>query len=204
MRVAGQIKSVLGRRIVPVTSAALAVVATICLWTTYAQTHPDAKVPRVRAETEDSLTFEISVAKTTFAHGENIYVNYVVKNRGGKSAYLVVETSPKLLFRETWILELAEPVVLPDDHDPYDYDLIKILPGETFSGKLPIKAEQILANGKYNFEVAGIRAGFSYLFDISNLKGCKEAEYRLPCLKELYDKSKSLTIGTLVIDIKQK
>lgn len=39
----------------------------------------------------------------------------------------------------------------------------------------------------------------AYLFDISNLNGCNEAQNTLPCLNEIYNKSKPLRVGNLVV-----
>ena len=89
-------------------------------------------------------------------------------------------------------------------HDPYNYDLIRIPPGTAHRGKLVIKAKWFMSNEKYDFTVAGIRVGFSYLFDISNLKGCKQEKYPLPCLRTLFDRSNALTIGNLVVNTKRK
>ena len=194
----------LKERVLPIKPLTIAVFAIVCLAATHAQTEPDAKVLRLSAETEDSVVFQVSVGKKIFAREEDIHVNYVVENRSRKNIYLVVEPSPKLIFPDTFTLELAQPVVGPDDHAPFDYDLIKILAGKSYRGKLLIRAKEIIANGKYDFEIAPIRAGFSYLFDISKLSGCKTAKYIRPCLTELYDKSKSLTIGNLVVERKLK
>jgi hypothetical protein len=76
---------------------------------------------------------------------------------------------------------------------------MQIGPGKTYKGKLLIKAKELAANLKYNFEIVAIQASFSYLFNTSELKGCKEAHYTLPCLSEVYNRSKTLTIGNLVV-----
>lgn len=178
---------------------AIVAFAMVCLGTTDAQTHPDAKVFIVSSETEDSIAFQISVEKKAYGREEDIDLSYVVKNRSGKNVYLILGPSSQLEIKELWIVELLEPVKTPNAHERYDYDLVEILPGKSYKGKLLIKAKELAANPKYDFGVVAIQAGFSYLFDISNLKGCKEAEYSLPCLSEVYKRSKTLTIGNLVV-----
>ncbi len=76
---------------------------------------------------------------------------------------------------------MLEPVRGVYDHVVYDYDFIKILSEKTYKGKLIIKAKYYLENKDYNFSVAEIQVGFSYLFDMTNLKDCKQATYVRPC-----------------------
>ena len=173
--------------------------AMVCLGTTIAQDHPDATVTKVSAETDDSIVFQISVGKKNYSEQEDIAVNYLVQNKSRRSVYLVTAPSPLSRITEAFIVEFVDPIKGPDAHEQYDYELIKILPGKSHQGKLLIKAKVLIDNTKYNFETVAIRASFSYLFDVSNLGDCKEATYSLPCLREIYDKSKTLTAGNLLV-----
>ncbi len=173
--------------------------AMACSGTTIAQYHPDATVTKVSAETDDSIVFQISVGKKNYSEQEDIVVNYLVQNKSGRSVHLVTVPSPVARITEAFIVEFLDPIKGPNAHEQYDYELIKILPGKSYQGKLLIKAKVLNDSTKYNFETVAIRASFSYLFDVSNLVDCKEATYSLPCLNEIYDKSKTLTAGNLVV-----
>lgn len=167
-------------------------------------TYPEAKVRKMTIETEDLIVVQVSISKNIFRRGEDIPLNYLVTNKSNKAIYLVVEPSPQVFIDENYVIELLQPVKLPDDHVRFDYDLIKILPQKIYKGNLLFSAQSYLSNKKYDFEVAEIQVGFSYLFDKSNLEDCKEVTFVRPCLKELYDKSKSLTVGNLVFEIKKQ
>lgn len=199
-RVRGIAAGLKGRSIKVVGAAVISFVSILCCaGISPAQQGTDARISRVRAESTDSVSFQVEVAKTQFAEKEDIPLSYLVENHGAKNVYLVVEPSPNVIVKDIWILELTSPVHMPNAHDPFNYDLIKIAPGKSYQGKFVIKAEKMLNDANYNFESAAIQVGFSYLFDVSNLKNCKQAEYTLPCLSELYNKSKPLTVGNLVI-----
>jgi len=185
----------------------LMLILTICalnLVSAFAQDNdPEAKVTKVMAETEDGVFFQASVSKSLFQRGDNIQINYEVQNKGKKTIYLVTEPSSNVLIEDLSILRLVQPVTGADDHLPYNYDLIKIPPKKNFKGNLLIKANVYLENKKYDFSITEIQVGFSYLFDKTNLEDCKQATWTRPCLYELYKKSKSLTIGNLLIEIKK-
>lgn len=183
----------------------LLVILTTCgLTKTLAQeTDPEAKVTKVMAETEDGIFFQASVSKSLFQRGDNIPINYLVQNKGKKTIYLVTEPSSSVLIEDLSILRLVQPVIGADDHLPYNYDLIKIPPKKSYKGNLLIKANIYLENKNYDFSITEIQVGFSYLFDKTNLEDCKQATWTRPCLYELYKKSKSLTLGNLVIEIKK-
>ena len=164
----------------------------------------DVKVSKIRGETEDSIVFEIFVSKTKIKRGEDITVNYLVKNQSKKTIYFVTNpSSPTVRSHDIGVLKIYSQVIYPDAHFEYNYDLIKISPNKTYKNKLIIKAETYLSDKKYGFEDAAIQADFSYLFDISKLDGCKEADYSLPCLNEVYQNSKTLTLGNIVVDIEK-
>ena len=178
---------------------AIAGLAMLFLATTAAQEHDDARVTKVRAETEDSIAFEVSVGKKIYDKQEDIAVNYVVQNNSRRTIYLVTGPSTRIRFIGTFVVYLIEPVKGPNSHEAYDYELIKILPGRSYNGKLYVRAKTLIENKEYDFGVVNIQTGFAYLFDISNLGGCKENPHTLPCLSEIYNKSKPLTVGNLVV-----
>jgi hypothetical protein len=180
------------------------VLATYSLTNTLAQENdPEARVTKVIAETEDKIFFQATVSKTIFKRGDNIPINYQVQNKGKKTIYLVTEPTSNVLVEDLSILRIVQPVVGADDHLPYNYDLIKLPPKKNYKGSLLIKASVYLENKKYDFSITEIQVGFSYLFDKSNLDGCKQATWTRPCLYELYKKSKSLTLGNLLVEIKK-
>jgi hypothetical protein len=177
----------------------LALVVLVCAATVCGQDHPEAKLRRVTTETDDAIAFQISVRKFIYAENEDIDVDYVVQNNGRKTVYLVIEPVDVRLTDE-WMVELSDPVQLPDGHDRFLHKFVRIAPGKSYRGKRTITAKQLNDHPKYGFDVVEIRAKFSYLFDISDLEGCEQ--YGLPCLREVYDRSKAVTIGHLVVERK--
>lgn len=177
---------------------------TFCLDTAYSQNpKPEAKLTKLTAESEDLINFQVSVSKFNFKRGEDIILNYIITNKSKKNTvYLVNKPKSNVIVEDVAILRIIQPVERPSDHTVYDYDLIKILPQKSYKGKLTISAEFYLSNKDYSFEISEIQVGFSYLFDKTLLGDCKGALVARPCLTELYNKSKSLTLGNLVIEIK--
>jgi hypothetical protein len=173
-------------------------VIAIAFVTACGQGHADASVPVVTAETDDSIAFRISVPKKIYGESEDIRVNYVVQNKSRRIVYLVTGPAPRLRIKDIGVVELFDPVKGPDNHEQYDYTMIKIMPGRSYQGSRLIEVKELQANEKYNFETVTIQVGFSYLFDISSLPDCKQPQYVLPCLTEVYQKSKTLTVGNLV------
>jgi hypothetical protein len=163
----------------------------------------DAKMTKLKVQTDDLITIEVTTLKNTLVRGDDIVINFRIANNNRKTIFLVSEPLQPIFINEDFIIELMKPVRPPDDHRVYDYDLIKISPKKVYKGKLLIKSKYYLENKAYDFSVAKIQIGFSYLFDKSNLDGCKQATYVRPCFFELYNKSKSLTLGNFVIEIKK-
>ncbi|MBX3299988.1 MAG: hypothetical protein KF736_11060 [Acidobacteria bacterium] len=163
----------------------------------------DAKMTKLSVQTDDLITIEVTTLKNTLVRGDDIVINYRIANYNKKTIFLVSEPSQPIFINEDFIIELMKPVRLPDDHRVYDYDLIKISPQKVYKGNLIIKAKYYLENKDYDFSIAKIQVGFSYLFDKTNLEDCKQATYVRPCFFELYKKSKSLTLGNFVIEIKK-
>ena len=183
-------------------------VAIICLITVvglksvYSQ-NTEAKIAKLSVQTDDLITIDVTTLKNALVRGDDIVIDYRITNKNRKTIFLVSEPSQPIFINEDFVIELMKPVRLPDDHRVYDYDLIKISPQKAYNGKLMIKSKYYLENKAYDFSVAEIQVGFSYLFDNTNLKDCKQATWTRPCLYELYERSKSLTLGNFVIEIKK-
>lgn len=172
---------------------------------TFVEAQNEAKVLEASAKTSDLIQFQIFAPKNNIVKGKDVLLDYIIFNQGKKNIYLVIDPLfTDIKVKESLIFEVIEPVVGPDDHHPFNYQFIKIRPQEKYNGKIVLPEKVISSSGLQNLSSATIRVGFSYLFDISNLIDCKNSTYRLPCLNELYDKSKSLTIGNLVVEIKNK
>jgi hypothetical protein len=161
-------------------------------------------VTKIIATTADSIDFRISVAKAAFRRGDNITIDYAVTNMGNKPVYLVTEPSTNVKVESISILRLVQPVIGADDHLPYDYYLVRINPTRTYRGSLSLNSKYYLSDENYDFSTAQIQVGFSYLFDKSKLFGCDKTAHVLPCLLELSNKSKNLTIGNLMVEIIEK
>ncbi len=163
----------------------------------------EATITKIETITTDSIEVQATVSSDTFRRGDDIPINYFVTNKSKKPVYWVIEPDSSVIVEDLSILRLIQPVRGVYDHVDYDYDLIKISPKKVYKGKLIIKSKYYLENKAYDFSVAKIQLGFSYLFDKSNLDGCKQVTYVRPCFFELYNKSKSLTLGNFVIEIKK-
>lgn len=165
----------------------------------------NVNVKKISAETGDSILFQISIDKPSITRGEDIIINYNVTNKGSKDVYLLT-IPPPLDVRtvDVGILEILSPIIYPDAHFRYTYNLIKIRPKKSYKGTLNISAKVYLTDKVYGFEDAEIKTNFSYLFEISGLRDCEKANYSLPCLSEVYKKAKTLTLGNLFLQIKSK
>jgi hypothetical protein len=163
----------------------------------------EATISKISVITADSVEFQV-FGPSSAIKGTDIRLDYVVLNKGSRPTYLVNDPLfSDFKIRENWIFQLIQPVAGPDDHQPFNYEFIKIRPRAEYRGKIVLSRDVISTSGLQNLSTATIRIGFSYLFDISAFRGCKEVTYRLPCLSDLYQKSKSLTIGDLVVEIKK-
>ena len=162
----------------------------------------------VSSRTSDSVTFQISSSKRAHARGEDVIIDYRVSNNGSRVIYLVSEPKPRLSAQQDkHVLRLESPVKYQDEFTQYDNDLLKVLPGRSFAGKLIIKGNEIPTDKESESEHWDLQVGFSYLFDpskedVSDLLGCKNTRYSFPCLGKLFKLSRSLTVGNLVVEIK--
>lgn len=161
----------------------------------------EAGTSYIQLLSDDEILFQVNSRKPNHEIGENIIVDYVVRNKAKRSIYIIVESKvylPKISSR--WTLE-TRPPASGNPNEFIDYKLIKILAGKTFKGTLTITNDQIPKDLEYNDEVWEVRVGFSYLFNARALTNCSNI-YKLPCLSELFQKSKNLTIGNLVVRLK--
>lgn len=170
------------------------------------QAQEKAKILKIASTTEDIVTFQISTPISEYKLGENIDVDYLVKNSSKRTVYLVIPKQPKLsALKDSEIIKVHSPARYPNEHlDEYNFKVVKILPKRDYQGRLELDGSKIQANKDYASESWQLQIGFSYLFDVSNLIGCGETDYHLPCLTELYNKSKSLSVGNIIITIKKR
>lgn len=191
-------------RYVKLTKIFMLILSSACgLTSIFAQnTFPEAKITRIATTTTDLIEVQASVSADTFQRGDDIPIYYSVKNRSEKPVYLVTEPHSSVIVEDLSILRLIPPVRGVYDHVDYNYDLIKVSPHKVYRGKLLISSQHYLENKKYDFSIARIQVGFSYIFDRSGLEGCERATYVRPCFSELYNKSRSLILGNFVVEIK--
>ena len=169
---------------------------------TFNQYPKDAHLNKISCETADSIVFEMSVRKKIYAANEDIDVFYIVSNKSRKTVYLVTKPSEEVTIPDSWIAVLPAPIDSNDPHYPYLNKIQKILPGKSFTGKRTIKAKTLDAHPKYSFDVVEIQAGFAYLFDITDLEHCNEAEgssSAYVCKMELPRRSQVVNLGNLVV-----
>lgn len=158
----------------------------------------ETAVAEITASTGDLIRFQV-IAPKSAEKGRDVSVDYVVSNRSKRTVYLVTIPNDVIRVRESWIFEFVEPVVVPDDHLPFEYEFVPILPGGLYRGRFVLPHRFITSSGLEELSNLTIRFGFSYRLDRFKLKDCKTTTYVLPCLNEVYDKSKSLTVGNVVV-----
>lgn len=158
----------------------------------------EAGITYIQSLTDDKILFQVSSQKPSYGIGENIIVNYVIRNKGDRPVYIIVESKvylPKIFTR--WTLE-TRPPASGHPNEFIDYRLIKISAGKALKGTLTVTNDQIPNDLEYNDEVWDVRVGFSYVFDAMALTNCSDA-YKLPCLSDIFRKSRNLSIGNLPI-----
>lgn len=186
----------------------LLVITLVCGNSSFLRADDKVRLLSVSSQTADFVVFQISSRQHSYALGEDLVINYTVRNNSGKPIYLVSEPKPRLsVDQERYFLRVESPVKYQDEFTQYDNDLIKILPRRTFSGKLVIKANEVPRDKESESEDWDLQVGFSYVFDpskpdISELLGCKNTKYSFPCLGKLLMLSRRLTVGNLVIEVK--
>lgn len=166
-------------------------------------------VSTVSSQTADLITFKIYGPKSSYGPKQNITVNYTVTNSSRKVAYLVLEPTPRTKVDEKErFLTIASPVKDQSEWNRYDNDLIRILPGHSFSGKLVINGTEVPSNPGSAFESWELQVVFSYVFapaksDIDQLLlECKDTTYSYPCLGKLDEVARHLTVGNLVVEVR--
>lgn len=175
-----------------------------------ARAQDKVNVSTISSQTADLVTFKIYSPKSSYGPNQNIPVNYTVTNSSRKVAYLVLEPTPQPKVDEKKrFLAISSPVKDQSEWNRYDNDLIRILPGHSFSGKLVINGTKVPGNPKSEFESWEIQVVFAYIFapaksDIDELLACKETTYSYPCLGKLDEVAKHLTVGNLVVEVRSR
>ncbi|HMM81502.1 MAG TPA: hypothetical protein PKC65_15930 [Pyrinomonadaceae bacterium] len=162
-----------------------------------------AQIASVQTLTEDNVLFRIKPRKNNFDPGEAILIDYQIENKNKRSVYSIFESKiylPKAEMR--WLLKTSPPAK-GNPNEFIDYKLVKIAAGNTLNGTLVINNDQIARDIEYDAETWEVQLGFSYSFYASVMKNCS-SKYKLPCLTELFQKSKNLSMGNLVIQIKNR
>lgn len=153
-------------------------------------------VMKVSSLTGDSIAFQMWVRKAAYTRDENIAIDYLVQNKGRKTIYLITKKEDETRIPDSWVVEVRDPIDVPDAHYPYRYRMIKILPGKGYRGKRTVEAKKLNEHRKYSFETAEIQVGFAYMFDITGLEECS---YSLPCLSKVSAEARVVNLGYLVV-----
>ena len=192
-------------RIIMPRVAILFMIFSLGLQSVFGETDNKAKILYVVSQTEDLVDFRISLKKNIYEAREDIAINYQVRNKSKKDVFVVTEPLIRLSSTtDRWMLQLDSPVQYPDEFKKYNYRLVKISPGRAYQSTLVIERKQIPSDKAFNEESWTVNVGFSYLFDASKLLSCSHAQYQLPCLTELFNESKSLNVGNLVFETRNR
>jgi hypothetical protein len=184
------------------------VLVLLCASSLSARAQEKVNVRTISSQTADLVAFKISVPQSSYAPNQNITIDYTVTNKSRRVAYLVLEPQPRPnVDEQKRFLILQSPIKYQKEWNRYDNDLISILPGRSFSGKLVIEGSRVPVNPKTESESWEIQVVFGYVFDpakhdIEELLACKDTTYSFPCLGTLYGIAKLLTVGNLVVEVR--
>ncbi len=137
--------------------------------------------------------------KTMYKLGDEIIVDYQVRNSGKVPVYLVTDSNVELWTNEdtVWV---KPPIKFPEEFKEYNYEFTEIKPGKSLIGKFKFSSSKITVDRDYDEELWKLQLGFAYLFDKSGLftgrsRG-RESE-----LYEVLERSLVLNVGSLIIEI---
>ena len=166
------------------------------------------KVRTITAQTEDLLTFRVSLPVRVFGPREDVVISYTVKNDSRKIAYLVLgpKTRPKIDEKQLTI-GVQSPVKYQEEWNSFDNTFVKLSPGGSYSGKLVIDGAAIPPHPTVETEDWMVQVEFAYVFnlaknDVDELLECVGTTYSFPCLGKLDLVAKVFTIGSLFLEVK--
>ena len=159
----------------------------------------NAVVSSVELTTKDKISIKISMPKTIFKLGDEIIVDYQVRNSGKVPVYLLTDSNVELWSNEH-TLWVKPPIKYPDEFKAYNYEFTEIRPGKTLFGKSKFSSLKITVDKDYAEEIWKLQLGFAYLFDKTGLYTGRSSG-RESDLYEVLERSVVLNVGSLVFEI---
>jgi len=159
----------------------------------------NAPVSSVGLTTKDKISIKISMPRTRFKLGDEIVVDYQVRNSGKVPVYLVTDSNVELWSYEH-TLWVKPPIKYPDEFKAYNYEFTEVKPGKTLIGKSKFSSLKITVDKDYAEEIWKLQLGFAYLFDKSGLYAGRSRGREFE-LSEVLERSEVLNVGSLVFEI---
>lgn len=160
----------------------------------------DDRVKRISGETADGLSFMAWTKSFVVPFGQNIVINYEVRNRGSKPVYLVHKDGPLEIRVEEDIhtLFIEAPVPLPTHHGTFNYGFIQVPKGKSHRGRFIIIPDQYRSAAYWQIGV-----GFGYVTDITGLEKKSGSEDDPGSRALLRSRMGDLGLGYLNVEVKK-
>ncbi len=160
----------------------------------------DDRVKRIGGETADGLSFTAWTESFVVPFGQNIVINYEVRNRGSKSVYLVHKDGPPEVRVEEDIhtLFIEAPIPLPPHHGTFNYSFVKVPKGKSHRGRFIITLAEYRSAAYWQIGV-----GFGYVTDITGLEKKSGSEDDPGSRALLRSRMGDLGLGYLSVEVKK-
>lgn len=168
----------------------------VIIWGSSATFGQNNLVSKICAETNDKLQLKVWVAEPNILIGEDVVVNFEIKNNGNKEIFLVKKSTPEIFTdRDRIVIEV--PLPFPIEKSQYDYSFEKIAIQETYRGQFTIPKEQIIEKGKLH-----ILTGFGFVSDIEGInRELKPNEDPVGLRNTLALRMKTIALGEIEINV---
>ncbi len=159
----------------------------------------DNRVKRISGETADGLFFTAWTESFVVPFGQDIVVNYEVRNRSAKTIYLVEKDGPLKVRVEEDIHTLFIEAPFPTSHHgAFNYDFIQVPKGKSHRGRFIITLAQYQSAAYWDIVI-----GFGYVTDITGMEKKSGGEEDPLSLTLLQTRGRSIGLGYLDVEVKR-
>lgn len=171
-------------------------------FSTFACAQNEVPVTSVSALTKDQFSIRVFLTKPFIQRGDDIILNYVVRNNSSKEILFLDSTESV----EARVVDIGEIKVFsafewPDAHFRVTYKFRKLRPGQSLPIKVKVPASVYLDDKEYSFEDATIRIEVAYIVSNKPPDECEDTRYSLPCQTAVEKLVQRLQLGALHLDI---
>lgn len=165
-----------------------------------ARSQDDNRVKRISGETADGLFFTAWIESFVVPFGQNIVVNYEVRNRSAKTIYLVQKDGPLEVRVEEDIhtLYIEAPIPLPIHHGTFNYSFVQVPKGKSHRGRFIITPAEYKSAAYWDIVI-----GFGYVTDITGLEKKSGSEDDPGSRALLRSRMGDLGLGYLSVEVKK-